>query len=423
MFCKHCGEPIASGKKFCKNCGTEVKTLQTPLEQSPSSSWFGRHKKALIISLVVIAIVGIVAAFAGSSPSSETSSMSSEHIGASVVNILCTSKSGEESGGSGTIFTEDGVILTNAHVIPQIREIPNVSEKGCVVVLPDEKTGQPREIYYAKPEIIKNLSKQYDIATLQIDSVFVDENGKSWGKLPNTFPDFDSDGKCDSPIKLGDSVRIYGYPVTSGGYNLTVTDGIISSFNEDGTILTSAKIDSGNSGGLAIDQDKCFIGIPSAVVSGNFQNLGVLIPPNVIKDFMNEVPFPYSYSKVSCDANQCLLNDTCVARPAHSSCVENDPNNAWKCEAGYVDKGSYCIKPTPTPVFIEKSASQLCQEKYGWNTYSAGTNCQCSSGYTWNSSATACVTMNQRCATDYAYSTWNGTYNTQGGLTCGCAGI
>ncbi|MFA7676260.1 MAG: trypsin-like peptidase domain-containing protein, partial [Candidatus Shapirobacteria bacterium] len=87
---------------------------------------------------------------------------------------------------------------------------------------------------------------------------------------------------------LGENVIIYGYPVTSGGYNLTITDGIISSLNDDGTILTSAKIDSGNSGGLAVNQNGCFVGVPSAVVNGDYQNLGVIIPQILIDEFINQ---------------------------------------------------------------------------------------------------------------------------------------
>ena len=132
------------------------------------------------------------------------------------------------------------------------------------------------------------LSKAYDIALLRIYGVFTDEDGKTWGSYPNTFPAFVAPPGCDSPLRLGDAVRIYGYPVTSGGYNLTVTDGIVSSF-KDGNTLTSAKIDSGNSGGMAIDQEGCFIGIPSAVLTGQYQNLGVIIPNEVISDFFDRV--------------------------------------------------------------------------------------------------------------------------------------
>lgn len=313
MFCKNCGEKLKKSILFCKNCGQGVSTESNfvadqtePVKSNESKEHESNFKKFLPLIVGALFLI-VIFYFAFDNTSSDNKINNSQNIARSVVNILCTSNGGEDSGGSGTIITEDGLILTNAHIIPQINEIPNISDEGCLIILPDELTGQPKEIYYGTPEITKGLSKDYDIAILQITSVFIDEDGKSWGTLPNTFPIFQDGSNCEGEyIKLGDSVRIYGYPVTSGGYNLTITDGIVSSFNDDGTILTSAKIDSGNSGGLAIDQDNCFIGIPSAIIEGNYQNLGVIIPLNLIDDFINEVPAQTNteyQEKITDDAN------------------------------------------------------------------------------------------------------------------------
>lgn len=195
----------------------------------------------------------------------------------SVVNIFCDNK----EGGSGTILADTGLILTNNHVI--------TGSVNCLVTLPDPNTGEPISIYQAKPLIYPGLSKQYDLAALSIYSAYTDSEGKSWGTYPTTFQIYDNPAGCSTTtFKLGDPIKIYGYPVTSGGYNLTVTEGVISSFANDGTVLTSAKIDSGNSGGLAVDQSGCMIGIPSAVQQGNYQNLGVIIPNNLILEFINK---------------------------------------------------------------------------------------------------------------------------------------
>lgn len=421
-FCKNCGQGINPESKFCKICGTAAgfdNTLGTRL-----SRWFSSHRKLVATTAITIAVLlAIISLNSSSTTDSPQYSTKSDDFNpaSSVVNILCTAKSGgESSGGSGTIMTADGLILTNSHVIPQVGEVPRVQDGKCLVVLPDEDTGEPKEIYYAEPQITKGLSAQYDIATLQIDSVYVDEDGKSWGTYPKTFPEFQNGSKCEDYIKLGDSVRIYGYPVTSGGYNLTVTDGIVSSFNSDGTVLTSAKIDSGNSGGLAIDQYGCFIGIPSAVVEGNYQNLGVLIPPNLIKDFVNEVPAQTDSSFVSCSSSECYFKGQCIARPVNSSCVADSSRDAWKCDAGYVESGNYCVIPTPTPIFVEKNASELCQDKYGWNTYSDGTYCQCNSGYIWNKQQTSCITRTASCREEWQNSYWDGTFNANGGSNCTC---
>jgi len=61
---------------------------------------------------------------------------------------------------------------------------------------------------------------------------------------------------------------------------LTVTDGIVSGieYTAYGAVYkTSAKIDRGNSGGLAIDNNsKCGIGIPTWATSGAFDGLGYI---------------------------------------------------------------------------------------------------------------------------------------------------
>ena len=421
-YCKNCGHSINPEVKFCKICGTAIgldNTLGNRL-----SRWFSARRKWVALSAITIAILLVIITLNSLSttdlPRSSTKS-GDFNPASSVVNILCTAINGSESsGGSGTIMTADGLILTNSHIIPQVGEMPRVQDDKCLVVLPDEVTGEPIEIYYAEPQITKGLSKQYDIATLQIDSVYVDEDGKSWGTYPRTFPEFQDGSNCEGYIKLGDSVRIYGYPVTSGGYNLTITDGIVSSFNSNGTVLTSAKIDSGNSGGLAIDQYGCFIGIPSAIIEGNYQNLGVLIPPNLINDFIDEVPAQTDNFFSNCSSSECYFMGQCIARPANSSCVVDSSRDAWKCNAGYVESDNYCVIPTPTPVFIEKSASELCQDKYGWNTYSDGTYCQCNSSYVWNNQQTACITRTAGCQEEWPNSYWDGTFNTNGGSNCSC---
>jgi hypothetical protein len=214
-------------------------------------------------------------------------------IASSVVNILCPSIiEGEEgSGGSGTIITEDGVILTNSHIIPQDEEYINVDEKGCIVILPDPTTGQPREMYWATPIVLPEISDAYDLAYLYIQEVYYDEEtGEPVGTYPNTFPSFDDSNRCvDESVKLGEKVTIFGYPSLSGGLSLTVTDGLVSSFPGDGLIVTSAKISEGNSGGLAVDEHGCMIGVPSMVSYDETESLGVIISADLIYEFSDEV--------------------------------------------------------------------------------------------------------------------------------------
>jgi len=218
-----------------------------------------------------------------------------EEIASSVVNIFCPSTSSEEeessSGGSGVILTEDGIVLTNSHIIPQNETNILVDEVGCLVVLPDPTTGHPSEIYLANPIVIPGISDDYDLAYMQIYDAFYDEETEEYkGTYPKIFPAFDDTTRCSNEnVALGESVRIFGYPAISGGYSLTITDGIVSSFPGDGTIVTSAKISHGNSGGLAVDKNGCMIGVPSLVSSDEYESLGVIYSMDLVNKFSEEV--------------------------------------------------------------------------------------------------------------------------------------
>lgn len=288
------------------------------------------------IIVIVVLIVGIFAiTSSGNNASSQSSSSNPPTVSATptyidnqtlmqtntqaVVNILCDN----QNGGSGTVWVKDGLIVTNNHVI--------AGSTSCLVTIPDVATGAPVQIYQAKPLIAPYLSKQYDIALLSVYAAYRDTNGKVWGTYPISLHAFVPPSNC-STTQLGDTVRIYGYPVTSGGYNLTITDGIVSSFADDGNILTSAKIDSGNSGGLAVDKNGCMLGIPSAVLTGNYQNLGVIIPDNVIKDFITKAS--------SQDTNTQAPTDT-PAYIAPQSYQQTNTGNDNPPAGGYQNYGWY----------------------------------------------------------------------------------
>jgi S1-C subfamily serine protease len=290
MFCKYCGQENTNDAKFCKNCGRKIKISKF----SRINQCFKKHWKGITGILGAIIILTIIASFSNNSPSSkqqnippeesvDTYILTQKDVVASVVNIVCSTYYGKEiSGGSGIIIEEEGGILTNYHVV--------ADAEVCLITLPNIISGTPEEIYVATPLIVPQLSKQYDLAFLKITEAFIDDRGKAHGIFPKKFKTFTESPFCSGYVpKLGDEIRIYGYPVTSGGYNLTITDGVISSFSSDGLILTSAKVDSGNSGGLAITKDGCLVGIPSAIFTGKYQNLGVIIPSTIILEFANQI--------------------------------------------------------------------------------------------------------------------------------------
>lgn len=301
MFCKNCGKEIKEGNQFCNNCGGNVASGQSE-ENSQSNkevritfnkSVYGK----VFLGAVLLLIIYVIFAKNPFAFLSNEKRIDQGVITSSVVNIWCQSSVDENavSGGSGTIITTDGIVITNSHVIPQNKTNILTSKEGCLVILPNKNSGQPEEIYWAKPIVIPELSDSYDLAYLQIKSAFVDKDGETRGVFPRTFPSiFAEEQRYDEicrfqNLKLGDPVRIFGYPQTSGGLDLTITDGVISSLPGDGTILTSAKIDAGNSGGLAVDKEGCMVGIPAAISEGKYQNLGVIITTDSILEFSDKL--------------------------------------------------------------------------------------------------------------------------------------
>lgn len=284
MFCKNCGKEITDNIKFCTQCGKDTSTNKLPKKINIFTKkqvlwWLG--------GLVVISLIALII-FISATSSPNYAKTKDADIASAVVNIYCTGKTEKESsGGSGTILTEDGLVLTNAHIIPEGAE----DSVSCIVILPDPSTGSPKEMYYAYPIIFPEISEKYDLAFVQIDDVFVDEEGVAYGDYPKAFPAYDDSKYCKNEnVILGESVRIYGYPAISGGYALTITDGVVSSLLlDEGLIVTSAKISYGNSGGLAVDQHGCQIGIPAMVTGDENESLGIIISNDLILEFIDEV--------------------------------------------------------------------------------------------------------------------------------------
>jgi len=280
MFCKSCGNAIKEGSNFCTTCGRDIQSLQV----SKGNRFLTKKKIILFLIFVALALISL-ALFIYIRESKKV--VSTVDVAAAVVSVRCEDSEGFSWSGSGTIFSEDGLVLTNYHVISG--DYPNTIT-SCFVILPDPIDGSAKEIYYANPIIIPNLSEEYDIAFLQIHDVFYDyEEGRAYGEYPKVFPSYVRGENCESSPKLGESIRVYGYPGISGGYALTITDGVISSFlPESGLIFTSAKISYGNSGGLAIDQSGCIVGIPSMVNGDENESLGIIISTKLISEFVDQ---------------------------------------------------------------------------------------------------------------------------------------
>ncbi|MBA3488255.1 MAG: trypsin-like peptidase domain-containing protein [Longispora sp.] len=193
-----------------------------------------------------------------------------EKIQDSVVGVR--TESGE---GSGVVFTGDGYVLTNNHVV--------ANANGNLTVTFSDNSKTPAKLIGTDPA--------NDLAVLKVD--------RSEGLHPITFGDSDA-------IKVGDPVLAIGNPL---GYAGTVTSGILSAKNRtisesgeeespfaprqsvnrlSGLLQTDAAINPGNSGGALVDSAGRLVGINTAIAtsgSGSRGNIGVgfAIPSNKVK--------------------------------------------------------------------------------------------------------------------------------------------
>lgn len=170
----------------------------------------------------------------------------------------------QRSLGSGFVFSADGYIVTNNHVIEGADSIK--------VNLQVDKNGD--RSYDA--EVI-GTDKETDLALLKI---------KTDKPLPFlTFGDSDA-------LRVGQWVMAIGNPF---GLDHTVTAGIVSAKGRtigagpyDNFIQTDASINPGNSGGPLINMDGQVIGINTAIVASG-QGIGFAIPSHLARQVIEQL--------------------------------------------------------------------------------------------------------------------------------------
>jgi len=183
--------------------------------------------------------------------------------------------------GSGTIISEEGVILTNYHVIQ------DTSQYYCTIGITNDLSKEPEYIFYAdyvfsiEGQEFTILNEELDVALLQIVEV---EPGY---KLPEKFPAISKIGSSDT-LNINDKIYIVGYPSFGGG-TITFTEGVMSGRLGDDLIKTSAKIDSGNSGGAAFNKKGEFIGIPTLIGEGVVEGLGYIVGIDSVKYWLGQI--------------------------------------------------------------------------------------------------------------------------------------
>lgn len=189
-----------------------------------------------------------------------------EKCAPSIVGIMAGSNGADVSWGTGIIFSEDGYIVTNFHIID--------STDSARVLLADDRE------YSA---FLVGYDSDSDIAVLKIN-----ETGLTCAEFG------DSTG-----LRVGEDVVAIGNPLGEE-FRGTMTNGIISAIDRNvdyeghsmALIQTNAAINEGNSGGPLINMSGQVVGITNMKMISyysNIEGIGFAIPSRSIKAIVDEL--------------------------------------------------------------------------------------------------------------------------------------
>jgi serine protease Do len=309
---------VSSNGQKTRVDGTDAWNIRIPKMKAPKAPDFRVVRQRLSAFSVVIALlVGALAGFVGGywgagvradrgtlgnslsaqkkvvTSQSQLISQIAKTVGPSVVSIDVVSEtataspfdsifggtgsSTQESAGTGIIISDDGLIVTNRHVVP-------AGTTSVSVTLADGTELKNVEVLDRTSD-----NDSLDIAFLKV----TDAKGH---KLPAAALG-DS-----SQLQVGDAVVAIGNAL--GQFQNTVTSGIISGFgrtvqagdssggsteNLDDLFQTDAAINEGNSGGPLVNMNGQVIGINTAIAAGSAQNIGFAIPIDNVSGLIDQI--------------------------------------------------------------------------------------------------------------------------------------
>jgi S1-C subfamily serine protease len=211
-----------------------------------------------------------------------------------VVQVICASAGGAISSGSGSLWTFKEVpyaVVTNYHVVKGATK--------CVVSMTNNANGVTG--IFSVSGSIYTFNANTDAAILTVGSPISD----TMLPVANYNYSLAKVRKCTTLVPVGSPVVIIGFPAyakrdstltidTLGTVNViyrTTTNGIISGYDTsqpgEANYFVSAKIDNGNSGGIALAKDAngiCTLGLPTWLTLGNYETQGL------VQNILNVLP-------------------------------------------------------------------------------------------------------------------------------------
>src|SRR5690242_15410154 len=206
-----------------------------------------------------------------------------------VQEITCGSLDSGITRGSGSLWEMSGsyFVLTNYHVI---------SRYSCYFAPTDDEGIGIGDFKFSYSDITTPtgaIRKANDFALLGISI----HAGSGWAGTQLDTSELNyriSETRfCPMNISINSPVAVLGYPSYAmqqihGGWlvNRVVSNGVISGRTIDQDYYVSAKIDAGNSGGIALSKDNkgiCVLGVPTELSIGQYETQGIV--KNIYKAF------------------------------------------------------------------------------------------------------------------------------------------
>jgi S1-C subfamily serine protease len=188
--------------------------------------------------------------------------------------------------GSGVVIRQDGLIVTNWHVIKQIDSDRHYKE--IYFSLAHDSGASPLDSSSYRMEVVE-IERELDLALMRV----VTGNEPREKRSPLNLPFIEmGDSRA---IELLDDLVIIGFPAM-GGSTATVSYGIVEGKdNVKGWIKTDTRLLHGNSGGAAVNAEGKLIGVATKVEVDLAQDhirlgtVGYLRPSHFVEQMLNRV--------------------------------------------------------------------------------------------------------------------------------------